>query len=357
MTETITGAEVASLEETRAMMREKLRGVVPEFEIDYKAELAYKINKLKKEKHAVILGHNYMEPALYHSVPDYVGDSLELSRISASTDADIIVFCGVRFMAETAKILNPDKMVLLPSEKALCSLAGGISAADVRDLKKQYPGVPVVTYVNTYAETKAESDYCCTSSNAAAVVRHLFNEGHKQVMLLPDEFLARNTAKELGVRFVLPNFLRGEHVDLPDEPTIIGWRARCEVHELFSPEDIRAVRRQHPHVKVLAHPECSPEVVAESDFVGSTKQLIKAVEDMEGGEFLLLTECTMGDNIAAAHPDKHMLRLCSFRCPHMNQITMEDTLEALEKLQYQIELDPEIIERARVPIQRMLDIG
>jgi quinolinate synthase len=356
MTEAIAGHEVMSLDETRAMMRKKLRGFLPEFEIDYKAEFAYKINKLKKQRNAVILGHNYMEPALYCSVPDYTGDSLELSRVSAETEADIIVFCGVRFMAETAKILNPQKMVLLPSEKALCSLAGGITVNDIRDLKKQYPGVPVVTYVNTYAEAKAESDYCCTSGNAAAVVRHLLGLGHEHIMLLPDEFLARNTAKELGMNFMLPGFLRGEHVDLPKGPTLIGWRARCEVHELFRVDDIQLVRKQHPGVKVLAHPECSPEVCDESDFVGSTKQLIAAVERMEGDEFLLLTECTMGDNIAAAHPEKHMLRLCSFRCPHMNQITMEDTLEALEKLQYQIELPADIIERARKPIDHMLAI-
>ncbi len=356
MSETVAGQKVLSLEETRAIMRQKLRGFLPEFEIDYKAEFAYKINKLKKERNAVILGHNYMEPALYCSVPDHTGDSLELSRISAETDADIIVFCGVLFMAETAKILNPEKMVLLPSEKALCSLAGGIGVEDIRDLKKQYPGVPVVTYVNTYAAAKAESDYCCTSGNAAAVIKHLRKLGHEHIMLLPDEFLARNTAKELGMGFVLPGFLRGQHTDLPKEPALIGWRARCEVHELFRVDDIQLVRKQHPKVKVLAHPECSPEVCDEADFVGSTKQLIAAVEDMEGDEFLLLTECTMGDNIAAAHPDKHMLRLCSFRCPHMNQITMEDTLEALEKLQYQIEVPEDIIRRARKPIDRMLEI-
>lgn len=356
MPETIAGSEILSLEETRALMRKKLRGFLPEFEIDYKAEFAYKINKLKKERNAVILGHNYMEPALYCSVPDHTGDSLELSRVSAETEADIIVFCGVLFMAETAKILNPEKMVLLPSEKALCSLAGGIGVGDIRDLKKQYPDVPVVTYVNTYAAAKAESDYCCTSGNAAAVIKHILALGHKHVMLLPDEFLARNTAKELGMNFVLPGFLKGMHTDLPDEPTIIGWRARCEVHELFRVDDIQLVRKQHPNVKVLAHPECSPEVCEEADFVGSTKQLIAAVENMEGNQFLLLTECSMGDNIAAAHPDKNMLRLCSFRCPHMNQITMEDTLEALEKLQYQIEVPSDIIKRARKPIDRMLEI-
>ncbi len=356
MPETIAGSEILSLEETRAFMRKKLRGLLPEFEIDYKAEFAYKINKLKKERNAVILGHNYMEPALYCSVPDHTGDSLELSRISAETEADIIVFCGVLFMAETAKILNPGKMVLLPSEKALCSLAGGISVGDIRDLKKQYPGVPVVTYVNTYAAEKAESDYSCTSGNAAAVIKHLRGLGHQHVMLLPDEFLARNTAKELGMSFVLPGFLPGMHTDLPKEPAIIGWHARCEVHELFRVDDIHLVRKQHPNVKVLAHPECSPEVCEEADFVGSTKQLIAAVENMEGDQFLLLTECSMGDNIALAYPDKNMLRLCSFRCPHMNQITMEDTLEALEKLQYQIELPADIIARARKPIDRMLEI-
>ena len=349
--------EVLSPEETYARMKKKLAGIVPDVEIQLKADLAHRINKLKVEKNAVILGHNYMEPALYVSVPDYVGDSLALSRLSAETDADIIVFCGVQFMAETAKILSPEKMVLIPSDKAGCSLAAGITAQDVIRLKEAYPGVPVVTYVNTYADVKAESDYCCTSGNGAAVVQHLMDEGHEQVIFLPDEYLARNTARELGMKFVLPPFLKGLPYPKAEGKTIIGWRARCEVHEIFSVEDVRSVREQFPDVAVLAHPECSPEVVDESDFTGSTKQLIDYVQKVDAPRYLLLTECSMGDNIAAENPDKEMLRLCSFRCPHMNQITMEDTLRALEREQFQIELPVEIIERARLPIDRMLSIG
>lgn len=356
MASSATGQRLLSRDETLARMREKLRNVVPDVEIELKADYAFRINQLKAEKNAVILGHNYMEPALFHSVPDFTGDSLELSRVSAETEADIIVFCGVQFMAETAKILNPQKTVLIPSLKAGCSLAAGITAADVRRLKSEYPGVPVVTYINTYANVKAESDYCCTSGNGAAVVRHLLDQGHKHVIFLPDEYLARNTARELGMEFVLPPLLKGDHAPLPDAPAIIGWRARCEVHELFNVEDIRTVRKQHPGVAVLAHPECSPEVVAESDFTGSTKQLNEAVRSMDAEHYLLLTECSMGDNIAAENPEKDMLRLCSFRCPHMHQITMEQTLAALENIQYKVELDPAIITAARTPIDRMLEI-
>jgi quinolinate synthase len=355
MPNTVAGQETLTLKETLASMRAKLSGIVPDFEIELKAELAYKINILKAEKNAVILGHNYMEPALFHSVPDFVGDSLELSRVSTETDADIILFCGVQFMAETAKILNPHKKVLIPSEKAGCSLASGITAADVRALKAAYPGVPVVTYINTYADVKAESDYCCTSGNGSAVVRHLFEEGHKHVIFLPDEYLARNTAADLGVAFVEP-VLDGTTPSLPEGNALIGWNARCEVHEMFKVEDIANVRKQFPEVSVIAHPECSPEVVDASDYAGSTKQLIDYVQNVDAKQYLVLTECSMGDNIAAENPDKDMLRLCSFRCPHMNLITMEDTLAALENLRYEVTLDADIIERARTPIQRMLSI-
>lgn len=356
MPNSLAGQEILSLDETLQLMREKLSGIVPDVEIGIKAELAFKINRLKAKKNAVILGHNYMEPALFHSVPDYVGDSLELSRVSAETDADIIVFCGVQFMAETAKILNPDKTVLIPAEKAGCSLAAGICAEDVRALKRAHPDVPVVTYINTYADVKAESDYCCTSGNGAAVVQHLFELGHQHVIFLPDEFLARNTASELGVEYLDP-ILDGSTQTLPNEKCIIGWNARCEVHELFTVKDIRDARKQFPEVAVIAHPECSPEVVGESDFTGSTKQLIDYVQNVDAKQYLLLTECSMGDNIAAENPDKDMVRLCSFRCPYMNLITMEDTLAALEGIQYEVELDSELIRRARTPIDRMLSIS
>ncbi len=350
--------ESPSIDAIRAEMRARLSSLMPAFEIDIKAELAFEINRLKRQMNAVILGHNYMEPALYMSVPDYTGDSLELARISTQTGADIIVFCGVQFMAESAKILNPDKTVLIPSQKAGCSLAASITADDVRRLKTMYPGVPVVSYVNTYADVKAESDYCCTSSNAAKVVKHLQDEGFDQVIFLPDEYLARNTADEVGVEFLFPSQPRGHVAGDPEnmKRVVIGWEGRCEVHDKFRLEDIEAVRKQFPDTVIVAHPECSPEIVAASDYSGSTKQMIEYVRTTQAPRYLLLTECSMGDNIAAENPEKEMLRLCSIRCPHMNEITLEDTLEGLQKIQYEVELDPDIVEKARQPIDRMLTI-
>jgi quinolinate synthase len=350
--------DAGSVEEAAALMREKLSKIVPDFEIDYKAELAFKINRLKKELNAVILAHNYMEPALYHSVADYSGDSLELARISAKTDADIIVFCGVRFMAETAKILNPDRTVLLPAEKAGCSLAQSITGEDVRNLKRQYPGVPVVSYVNTYAEVKAETDYCCTSSNAAAVVKYLADQGHDRIIFLPDEYLAKNVAAETGIPILFPSKPGGRKADDPEnlERVLLGWHGRCEVHEKFTLEDIENVRRQFPDTVILAHPECSPEVVRASDFSGSTKRMIEYVRDIDAPRYLLLTECSMGDNIAAENPNREMLRLCSVRCPHMNLITLEDTLRALQEKRFKIELPDDIIAKARKSLDRMLEI-
>ncbi|MFQ5863760.1 MAG: quinolinate synthase NadA [bacterium] len=337
-------------------LRSRLKDVVPEFELRYKAELAFEINRIKAKRGAVILGHNYMEPALYHSVPDYRGDSLELSRRAAQTDKDPIVFCGVRFMAETAKILNPDKTVLLPSLEAGCSLAASITAADVRKLKEQFPGVPVVTYINTYAEVKAESDVCCTSSNAAAVIESLESD---TVIFLPDEYLAKNVAKETGKHIIFPvkDPLSLSNRDNGLEYTLIGWHGKCEVHEKFTLDDIRRVREQFPDVVVLAHPECSPEVVEAVDFSGSTSAMIKYVQKTHAPRYLLLTECSMGDNIAAENPEKEMLRLCSVRCPHMNQITLEDTLASLQLNQYVIEVPEMIRVRARRAVDRMLEIS
>lgn len=332
-------------------LKDKLRDVVPEAELRIKAELAYEINKLKFERHAVILGHNYMEPALYYSIPDFVGDSLELSRKAAQTDKDIIIFCGVRFMAETAKILNKDKTVLLPSEKAGCSLAASITADDVRKLKSWFPGAPVVTYVNTYADVKAESDICCTSSNAAAVVESLASD---VVIFLPDEYLAKNVAAQTRKKIVFPE--KNDHRSVGDFQ-LVGWRGRCEVHERFTVDDIVNVRKQFPDVVVLAHPECSPEVVEASDFSGGTTAMERFVRESKASRYLLLTECSMGDNVAAANPDKEMLRLCSIRCPHMNQITLEDTLEALRKTQYVIEVQEEIRVKAARAVERMIAIG
>lgn len=354
MSKTLAERRPLSLDETRARMRKKLHGIVPDFEIDLKAELAHEINLLKSEMNAIILGHNYMEPALFHSVPDYTGDSLELSRISAETDADIIVFCGVQFMAETAKILSPDKTVLIPSQKAGCSLAAGIAAADVRRLKALYPGAPVVSYVNTYADVKAVSDYCCTSGNAEKVVLHLMDQGHDRIIFLPDEFLAHNTARNVGMPYFVAK--RGDESAAAPARCIIGWNARCEVHERFTVEDVENVRKQVPGVTVLAHPECSPEVIDVVDYAGSTKQMIEWIARNEADKLLLLTECSMGDNVAAEYPNREMVRLCSIRCPHMNTITLEDTLEGFKKVQYKVELPEDIIEQARTPIDRMLEI-
>jgi quinolinate synthase len=345
-----------TIESTYLKMSEKLKDVVPDFELRRKAELAFEINRVKAERGAVILGHNYMEPALFHSVPDYTGDSLELSRKAAQTHKDPIVFCGVRFMAETAKILNPDRTVLLPSLNAGCSLAASITAEDVRMLREQFPGVPVVTYVNTYADVKAESDVCCTSSNAVAVVEALKSDS---VIFLPDEYLARNVAKETGKHIIFPvaNPFALDRRSKGLDYTLIGWHGKCEVHEKFSVEDIQRVREQFPDVVVLAHPECSPEVVAASDFSGSTSAMIKYVEKSQAPRYLLLTECSMGDNIAAENPEKDMLRLCSVRCPHMNQITLEDTLASLRYNRYVIDVPEHIRVRAKRAVDRMLEIG
>lgn len=335
-------------------LKQKLNGIVPEFELEYKAKLAGEISLLKKEYNAVILGHNYMEPALFHSVPDYTGDSLELSRRAAEATSDVIVFCGVKFMAETAKILNPDKTVLLPSLRAGCSLAESITAEDIRQLRKQFPGVPVITYVNTYADVKAESDICCTSGNAAAVVESFNTDS---VIFLPDEYMAANVARETGKHIIFPSRtpVNGKQPGLDYQ--MVGWHGRCEVHEKFTVQDIRNVRQQFPEVVILAHPECSPEVVAESDFAGSTSRMIKFVHEMDAPQYLLLTECSMGDNVAAANPEKDMLRLCSIRCPHMNQITLEDTRDSLIYNRYEIIVPEDVRVRAARAVQRMLEIG
>ena len=343
----------ASVEETYRRMQPKLEKLIPDVEIKYKAELVYEINRLKKEKGAVILGHNYMEPALYISVTDIVGDSLELSRAAAEVEGDPIIFCGVRFMAETAKILSPHKTVLLPAEKAGCSLAESITAEDVRNLRRKYPGVPVVTYVNTYAEVKAETDICCTSGNAKKVIQSLNVD---RIIFLPDEYLAKNVAQETGKIIIFPTKIPRKNTQSQIQYELIGWEGKCEVHEQFTVEDIDKIRQQFPDVVVLAHPECSPEVVAASDFSGSTSKMIDYVKNVNAPRYLLLTECSMGDNIIAENPEKEMVRLCSIRCPHMNEITLEDTLQALRKNQYQIEVPEEIRLRAKKSIDRMLEI-
>lgn len=344
-----------SVEDIFKEMKSKLSNLFPEDELRRKAELAYEINCLKKEKNALILGHNYMDAALFHSIPDYTGDSLELARKAADTDKDIIVFCGVEFMAETAKILSPQKTVLIPAEKAGCSLAESITAQDIRNLKEKFPGVPVVTYVNTYADVKAETDVCCTSGNAAAVVESLDAD---TLIFLPDEFLAKNVARQTGKHIIFPIKFpesKGESNNELDYQ-LIGWQGRCEVHEEFSPEDIAKVRDQFPDVVILSHPECSPEVTALSDFCGSTSAMIKYVEQTSAPRYLLLTDCAMADNIAAANHEKEILRACRVRCPHMEKITLENTLMALKYNRYQIEVPEDIRLRAERAVKRMIEI-
>ena len=338
----------ATFEKMQAMMGD----LIPEFELRHKAELVVAINRLKKEKNAVILGHNYMEPALYHMVSDFVGDSLELCRKAKESTADTIVFCGVEFMAETAKVLNPDRRVLIPSNKAGCSLASSITGADVRALKERYPGVPVVTYINSTADVKAETDICCTSGNAVKVAKSLNTD---TIIFIPDEYLAANVAKETGMRVIFPDTNPSKKVSL--DKVFISWHGRCEVHEQFSVDDIDQVRQQFPDVVVLAHPECKPEVTGASDFSGSTSAMIKFVENAPSKKYLLLTECAMADNIIAAHKEIDVLRLCSVRCPHMNQITLEDTLSALQFNRYEINVPQDIRDRAKRSIDRMLEIN
>jgi quinolinate synthase len=350
---------VKTAEEIYRDLQDKLGDVLPDAELFIKAEVAADVLRLKVERDAVILGHNYMEPALFHTVPDFQGDSLELSRRAAETDKSVIVFCGVRFMAETAKILNPTKTVLLPTEKGGCSLAESITAADVRALREAYPGVPIVTYINTYADVKAECDICCTSSNAAAVVESLKSD---TVIFLPDEFLARNVARETGRHVIVPSVLRkgaaaANGGDTTVEHTMVAWKGRCEVHELFTTEDVDNVRSQFPDVMILAHPECSPEVTAKADFSGSTTAMIRAVEKSKAKRFLLLTECSMGDNIVAANPGKEMLRLCSHRCPHMHEITLEQTRDSLKFMRWEIDVPEDIRVRALRAVERMLAVG
>jgi quinolinate synthase len=344
-------SNITSVDAMRAWMQEHLTHLVPEIELRAKAELAVEINRLKQEKDAVILGHNYMEPALYHTVADITGDSLELCRKAAEATQQTIVFCGVEFMAETAKIINPERTVLIPSQKAGCSLASSITADDVRALRRQYPGIPVVTYINTYADVKAETDVCCTSGNASKVVESLESD---TVIFIPDEYLAKNVARETGKTIIFPETSPSSGCG-PN--TFIGWHGKCEVHELFGVQDITDVRSQFPDAVVLAHPECPPEVVEAADFSGSTSAMIKYVRDVEAPHYLLLTECSMADNIIAENPGKELLRLCSHRCPHMAQITLEDTLSALKLNQYEVSVPEAIRNRAKASIDRMLAIG
>jgi quinolinate synthase len=278
--------------------------------------------------------HNYQTPDIFHTVADIVGDSLALAREAARTDADVIVLAGVHFMAETAKLLNPDKVVLIPDLKAGCSLAASITAADIRLLRERYPGVPIVTYVNTSAAVKAESDICCTSANAKKIIEAL---GVPRVIMLPDEYLARNTAAQTSVE-------------------IIAWKGRCEVHERFTAADIRSLRESHPGVTVLVHPECPPEVIAECDFTGSTAAMADFVGRKRPPRVVLLTECSMSDNVALQYPDLEFVRPCNL-CPHMKRITLPKIRRALETMTHEVTVDPEVAGRARRAVERMMALG
>lgn len=335
-------------------LKEKLARVVPDIELHYKAEIAEEIVALKEKRNAVILAHNYMEPALFYSIADFTGDSLDLSRKAATTGKDVIVFCGVKFMAETAKLLSPQKTVLLPAEKAGCSLAESITADDIRKIRRMFPDAPVVTYVNTYADAKAETDICCTSGNAVAVVESLKSD---KVIFLPDRYLAANTARVMGKKIVFPKRTKKGFKYDPIDSGFIGWDGACEVHERFTVADVNNARRQFPDVLVLAHPECPVKVCEAADYSGGTNGMIKFIRNSKAKHILLLTECSMADNVAAANPDKEMIRICSIRCPHMNLITLEDTLAALQQNRFEITVPEEVAVRARKAVERMIAIG
>jgi len=317
-----------------AAIYEKIRHLIPEIEWVVHEPLISEINRLKTEMGAVILAHNYQLPEVFHGVADITGDSLALAKRAAEVDAGIIIMCGVHFMAETAKIVNPDKTVLLPDLEAGCSLAESITAADVRELKRRYPGVPVVTYVNTSAEVKAETDVCCTSANAIEVVESL---GADRVIFLPDEYLGRWVRANTDVEVIL-------------------WDGRCEVHEKFTAEEIQAYRDQFPGVRVIAHPECSPEVLEAADMVGSTAGMIKYLGEERPAKVVMITECSMSDNVSVEYPEIDFVRSCTI-CPHMKKITLGSILESLKKRQFEIVVEPGIASRALRAVDRMIEVG
>jgi len=318
---------------TRAIY-DRVQGVIPEIEWAVHAPYIDAIQKLKRERNAVILAHNYQTPEIFHGVADLAGDSLALAQQAVDTDADVIVLCGVHFMAETAKILSPERTVLIPDPEAGCSLADSITAADIRLLRERYPGVPVVTYVNTSAAVKAESDICCTSANAVKVVESL---GTDRVIFLPDEYLGNYVASQTDVEIIL-------------------WKGHCEVHERFTPEELRRFRSSYEDLQIIAHPECPPEVLAEADFVGSTSGMIGHVTEHRPKRVLMVTECSMSDNVAVELPEVEFIRPCNL-CPHMKRITLPKILRSLQTLEHSVEVDPQIGERAKRAVDRMLAVG
>jgi quinolinate synthase len=322
------------VEAATAHLYERVAKVMPPIEWPFHAPYVKAINELKKERGAVILAHNYQTPEIYHCVADYVGDSLQLAKLAAASDAEVIVQGGVHFMAETSKILNPAKTVLIPDAEAGCSLAASIDGADVRALRKHSPGVPIVAYVNTSAEVKAEVDICCTSSNAVKIVESL---GVDKVIMLPDRYLAQNVAAQTHVK-------------------IVAWHGACEVHERFTAQEIESYRADHPGVKILAHQECPREVVEVSDFAGSTAAMIDYVRNKKPARVLLVTECSMADNVAAETTGVEFIRPCNF-CPHMKRITLPKILDSLLYMREEVTIDPALAERARMSVQRMIDVG
>src|SRR5215469_12215209 len=316
---------------------DKVKDRVTPLEWRVQAPLIAAINDLKKQKNAVILAHNYMTPEIFHGVGDYVGDSLGLAREAARSDAKVIVQAGVHFMAETSKVLAPEKTVLIPDPMAGCSLASSITAADVRLIKQRYPGLPVVTYVNTTAEVKAETDICCTSANAVQVVEHAARVwGSGRVILLPDEFLARNVARQTEVG-------------------IIAWQGRCEVHERFNAQDMLDLKAAYPGAEILAHPECPAEVLEVSDFAGSTAAMSDYVMKRKPKQVVLITECSMADNVACDAPDTAFVRPCNL-CPHMKRIPLQNIHDALLHGRFEVTVDEAVAERARLAVQRMIDM-
>jgi quinolinate synthase len=311
----------------------KVSRVITPMEWPYYAPLIKAINGLKAKRNAVILAHNYMTPEIFHCVGDFRGDSLQLAKEAARTKADVIVQAGVHFMAETSKLLNPDKTVLIPDLEAGCSLAASITGADVRALREAYPGVPVVTYVNTSAEVKAESDICCTSANAVKVVESL---GAPRVLLIPDEFLAK-------------------YVQTKTKVEIIAWKGHCEVHERFTGEELEAYRAAEPGVRIIAHPECPPDVLKAADFTGSTSSMIDWVKSNRPRKVILVTECSMSSNVAAETPDVEFVRPCNL-CPHMKRISLEKILDSLLYMRHEVTVDPIVAERARRAVERMVNL-
>ena len=313
---------------------QKISKAIPEIEWPNHAPYIYEINKLKKEKNAVILAHNYQTPEIYHGISDYSADSLALAVEAAKTKAEIIVMCGVHFMAETAKLMSPKKKVLLPDLSAGCSLSSSITGEDVRNLKKKYPGVPVVSYVNTSADVKSETDVCCTSANAVKIVNSL---GVKKVIFLPDDYLAKYVASQTDVE-------------------IISWKGTCEVHEQFNDEEINEIRKNNPGIKVIAHPECPPDVIKASDFTGSTSGMIKYVKDNQPEKVMMVTECSMSDNVQIDNPNVKFIRPCNL-CPHMKKITLPKILDCLQNETNEILMDDDTIKRAKKSVERMTEIG